>query len=73
MTDYTEELNSVAESFRQCPSSFLWGVLDIVEAELVLRGFPEDNVAPPETVKMNNTSKVIVNKPQFRVIKGDKE
>lgn len=67
MIDYTEELNSVAESFRQCPSSFLWGILDIVEAELVLRGFPEDNVSAPVKTEMNST------RPRLTIVKGDKE
>lgn len=67
MTDYTEELNSVAESFRQCPASFLYGVLGIVEAELVLRGFPEDTVAVPVKAEMNST------RPRLTIVKGDKE
>lgn len=70
MNNYEEELLILAESLRQVPVSFLWGMLDAVEAEICSREFYVDY--PKEesnkvSVEMNKT------RPKLTIVKGDKE
>jgi len=66
--DYTYDLAIIAESLKNVPVSFLWGCLDVVEAEILSRKFYEDFPEGKESVKveMNKT------RPVLSIVRGDK-